>query len=238
MAIEMQTNMVLEANPTEPKHVVHIEWVENYFTSKIKKPVRVASTGALDAEYDDTEKTLTLKEDGKLEIDGVEMREGDRVLVIGQDDGTENGIYVVVDPGDDDKPAVLKRADDFDIDDIIESGLRIDIEEGDEFYDTTWKLTTPDGSDIVVGTTVLKFLQVVNIPPETKSADTIEGDGIKTTFKITHNLGTLDVKVTVVNATTGETVWVDVLREDENFITVSFAKAPAVGQNYRVIIHG
>jgi len=238
MAIEMQTNMILEAEPTQSRHVVHIEWVEGFFASKIKRPVRVVSMDNLDADYDVTEKTLTLSEDGVLEVDGVELREGDRVLVVGQSDSTQNGIYVVVEPGDASNPAVLQRADDFDIDDIIESGLRIDIEEGEVNNDTTWKLITPDGSDIIVGTTTLNFSRVTNIQPEIKVADTIEGNGTTTTFTIVHNLGTTDVKITVLNIATGATVWTDTSIVDENSITVSFAVAPPVGRNYRVIVIG
>ena len=56
-------------------------------------------------------------------------------------------------------------------------------------------------------------------------------------YTVTHNLGTLDVDVQLVEVATGATVQADVVRTDGNNITVSFATAPAANA-YRVLVVG
>jgi len=226
MAIELQTNMMLEATPSDPKHVVHIKWVQDYLaeTIKIKQPVRAAESENIDGTYDSDTGLFTLDENGRLTIDGVEMNEGDRVLLAGQDDSSENGIYVVVDPGGSGKPAVLKRADDFE----TPPGSQIHVEEGDKNSDKTWRA----GKD-AKGTT---FEEVENVL--TKFCVTLTGDDIATDFVIDHEIGTKDIKVSIVNEETGQVVWADVSMPDADSVKISFAVAPADGKKYRVTIIG
>jgi len=64
------------------------------------------------------------------------------------------------------------------------------------------------------------------------------GDGSATSFVITHNLNTQDVDATIMSSTTPfSTVITDWAATTVNTITVSFKKAPAVGQ-YRVVVMG
>lgn len=58
-----------------------------------------------------------------------------------------------------------------------------------------------------------------------------------TTATITHNLGTLDVLVTLHEITGGAEVEVDVVAASTNTITLTFATAPTAGQ-YRVVVIG
>jgi hypothetical protein len=61
------------------------------------------------------------------------------------------------------------------------------------------------------------------------------GDGINTSFAISHGLNATDVKVEIFENATGETVYTNVVRTSSSVVTVSFAMIPTSNQ-YRVII--
>jgi len=104
----------------------------------VKGSVRAATTG-----------NITLS--GTQTIDGVSLSAGDRVLVKDQTDGTENGLYVVVDGGS------WTRTTDADSDSEVTAGLFTFVAEGSTQADTGWVVTTND--DITVGTTAITFTQ-------------------------------------------------------------------------------
>lgn len=61
------------------------------------------------------------------------------------------------------------------------------------------------------------------------------GDGVASTYTVTHNMGTLDVMVEVFNNTGGETVFTDVTRPNSNDVVVSFGAA-VPSNAYRVLV--
>jgi len=63
------------------------------------------------------------------------------------------------------------------------------------------------------------------------------GNGSLTTIDFTHSFGHKDVLVQVVDATSGETVYPDITRPDNNTVRMVFATAPTTNQ-YRVIVVG
>jgi hypothetical protein len=63
------------------------------------------------------------------------------------------------------------------------------------------------------------------------------GDASLTSIDVVHNLGTLDVTVQVFDNSTHDTVECDVVRTDNNTVTVSFSVAPSSNQ-YRVVVIG
>lgn len=63
------------------------------------------------------------------------------------------------------------------------------------------------------------------------------GDGTNSTIKVTHNLGTEDVTVTVREVSTKQVVMADIQIYDSNSINILFASAPASG-TYRVVVTG
>ena len=71
-----------------------------------------------------------------------------------------------------------------------------------------------------------------------KYSATITGDATKTSFTVTHNLGSRDVVIQVYDNTTYDEVIVDIVRTNTNTATISFAKAPASGKGYRVVCIG
>jgi hypothetical protein len=86
-------------------------------------------------------------------LDGVTMANGDRVLLMGQTTGAENGIYVF-----NGSAATLTRAVDADSNVEVTSGMATTATEGTTYGDKAWILIT-DGP-IVLGTTALSFTQL------------------------------------------------------------------------------
>lgn len=104
----------------------------------VKASVRVATTANITLANTQT-------------IDGVSLSAGDRVLVKDQTDGTENGIYVVVDGGS------WTRSTDADSDSEVTAGLFTFVAEGSTYADTGWVISTND--DITVGSTAITWTQ-------------------------------------------------------------------------------
>lgn len=100
-----------------------------------KASVRVATTANI---------ALT----GEQTIDGVAVVAGDRVLVMAQTAGAENGIY-------DAAAGAWARATDADTAGDLTSGVLVPVETGTSNADTIWMLTT-DGA-ITIGTTALTW---------------------------------------------------------------------------------
>jgi len=71
-----------------------------------------------------------------------------------------------------------------------------------------------------------------------KYSTNITGDASKTSFTITHSLGSRDVVIQVYDNSTYEEVMVDIVRATTTTATISFAKAPASGKVYRVVCIG
>lgn len=71
-----------------------------------------------------------------------------------------------------------------------------------------------------------------------KYSTSITGDASKTSFTITHSLGSRDVVIQVYDNSTYEEVMVDIVRATTSTATISFAKAPASGKVYRVVCIG
>jgi hypothetical protein len=61
------------------------------------------------------------------------------------------------------------------------------------------------------------------------------GDGTNTGYTVTHNLGTTDVIVQLFDASSGDTVFADVVRSNTSEVEISFGSAPAAN-DIRVLI--
>jgi len=64
------------------------------------------------------------------------------------------------------------------------------------------------------------------------------GDGVLSSYTVTHNLGTLDVDVIVVRVSDGQRVWPVDKRASTNTVTVDFGSAVPTTNQYRVIVTG
>lgn len=113
-------------------------------------------------------------------IDGVTLANGDRILLSGQTDATQNGIYDAVTATN---PSTWVRSADADgtPNNEVTSGMYCFVEEGTNYASTGWVLSTPD--PITVGTTALTFVQF------SKASDILAGNGLSKTGN------TIDVNV-------------------------------------------
>lgn len=92
--------------------------------------------------------TANITLSGEQTIDGVAVVAGDRVLVMAQTAGAENGIYVA-------SAGAWARSTDADTAGDLTSGVLVPVESGTVNADTVWMLTT-DGA-ITIGTTALTW---------------------------------------------------------------------------------
>jgi hypothetical protein len=81
---------------------------------------------------------------GALTMDGVNVVANDRVILQDQTDATQNGIYVVADPGTVSAPAILVRADDFNASAEVISGSFAFVNEGTDNGDVAFVQITQD----------------------------------------------------------------------------------------------
>ena len=103
-----------------------------------------------------TSSNITLSGQAPATVDGVSLLAEDRVLVNGQTDQTENGIYYVTTLGSGSN-GTWTRTSDANATGEMNSGMIIMITEGTAFADTQWMLTT-DGT-ITIGSTNITFAQ-------------------------------------------------------------------------------
>jgi hypothetical protein len=71
-----------------------------------------------------------------------------------------------------------------------------------------------------------------------KYATTITGNGVLTTFTVTHNLNNTDILTYVKDLATLAKVEVEEVVTDANNLTLNFSFAPPIGKTYRVVIGG
>ena len=99
---------------------------------------------------------VTLAGGAPTPVDGVNLSAGDRVLVTGQNTGSQNGLYQVETVGSGSNGTWV-RTTDGNTTGEIEAGMIVMVTEGTVYADTQWKLTTND--PIIIGTTALTFEQ-------------------------------------------------------------------------------
>ena len=97
----------------------------------VKDSVRLATTATLSANYNNAGGTLTNSgSNAALQLDGVTVVAGNRILVKDQSSAAENGIYVVTTVGDGSTAWVLTRADDANVSAEMTGGVFTFVEEG------------------------------------------------------------------------------------------------------------
>jgi hypothetical protein len=89
-------------------------------------------------------------------VDGVSLSLGDRVLVIAQTTGTQNGLYYVTTVGSGSNGTWARTSDGNETGEI-EAGMIVMVTAGNIYADTQWKLITDD--PITIGSTALTFVQ-------------------------------------------------------------------------------
>ena len=99
---------------------------------------------------------ITLSGGAPSQVDGVNLSLNDRVLVTGQTNKAQNGIYQVTTVGSGSN-GTWARSGDTNTTGELEAGTIVMVTEGLVYHDTQWKLTTDD--PIIIGTSLLIFEQ-------------------------------------------------------------------------------
>ncbi len=134
---------------------------------------------------------ITISTGGLLTIDNIILVAGDRILLNGQTDQTENGTYIV-------STGAWTRTLD-----ILQAGSLLVVTEGTQHADTQWLLSS-DG-DIIIGTTIIIWTyygglnQVVAGAGMTKTGNTINVLTASTN-RIVINADNIDLALTGVTA--------------------------------------
>jgi len=211
-----------------------------------------------------TQSNLNLSSPGAT-VDGVTMASQDRVLVRSQSTASENGIYVwngsataATRALDANTFAELEQA----VTTVEEGTSAATTYRQDQINGTIGSSTiswvnfgtsAPAASETTAGIAELATQAEVNTGTDDlrivtplklatwsgrikKFAVSI-GDGSATSYTVTHNLGSLDVGVTVFQNSNGEEVITDVTHATTNTLTIVFATAPA-SNAYRVVVIG
>ena len=236
MSHEFHNPAIAHYRRTQPNHMATVQDIEDAISGRIKAPVRVVSVTNQAGTYTAGNKRFEYGANGELVVDGVLLAVGNRLLLTGQNTATENGVYIVIDAGSISAPAILERAEGFNDSAKILDGVRINVDAGTQFANTTWRLSV--GGTIILDTTALVFIKATASQGASKFTGDIDGDNIKTAFIVKHDLGTEDVSVTVRNTTTGNLVIVDWSPVDGDNIELNFAIAPSNTTSFRVIVIG
>jgi hypothetical protein len=211
-----------------------------------------------------TQANINLSSPGAT-IDGITMVSGDRVLVRAQTTAAQNGIYVWNGAAvamsralDASTFAELEQAITT-VEEGTSAGASYRQDQVNGTIDTstvTWQSFGTAASaasettagiaelatqaEVNTGTDDLRIvtpLKLANWSGRIKKFATSIGDGTNTSYTVTHNLGTLDVNVTVFANSTGDEVFTDVVHATTNTLTIVFASAPTSNQ-YRVVVIG
>jgi len=227
-----QTNLFVQ--PTEDMHLVRWIDMKNYVESMTVAPVRVAILSDLAATYNSLALTLTTT----LRFDDVDditnLTVGDRVLVTGQTNARENGIYVITQLGNGaGVDTILTRTPDFNSGANIKQGLLIPVEEGT--VNGGKKFKTIISASFVLDADDIDFEISLTSKVVKKTFDII-GDGTESTFTFTHNFNTLDVMAEIRDAVTGETIIAQVVKNTVNSCSVVMGVAPKTGEDFVLVL--
>lgn len=135
----------------------------NYYIQAPLTPCRVVSLFNLSANYyngatnNGVGATLTSSSAAALVIDGVTLNQGDRVLVAGQTNALQNGIYVVINVGSASISWVLLRSQDFQsIEQMVHPGMYVSIASGTNNAGEVFTYVEPVPT--AVGTSAINFV--------------------------------------------------------------------------------
>jgi hypothetical protein len=122
---------------------------------------RIRAEQISDIDYKQAVRVITLTDitiagGAPAEVDGVSLVAGDRVLVNGQSDAAQNGLYRVQTVGAGSNGTWVRTTDGNE-DGEIQPGMVVMVTQGTQYADTPWKLTT--NGEIIIGTTELNFAE-------------------------------------------------------------------------------
>ena len=215
----IQTDM--RVAPTQDNHLVRLRDMIEYVNALTTEAVRVVLTENFDGTYDSvTQAFVGIAGSATIDIDGVDTwNDDDRILLAGQLDKTQNGIYIVT--GTIGGVLALERADNFNSVTTIINGLIVPVLEGDVYGMTRWR-TVLGGTPFVLDSTNIEFIkEVVDLTRVVEMTFELEGSDTAMEYTITHALGTRHVTHELYNAD-GDTVVGGFRRLSVNDVRVNF----------------
>ena len=236
--IKYYSQIDMKARPTSGEHVVRLDDMIQYVSGKIKNPVRVLLESNFDGTYNAASKILIQDTAKVIVIDGVTVALGDRVLLTGQTDAAQNGIYTVTTLGTSSVEGVLTRAEDWDETADIVQAVKIPVAEGTIYHDKTFVLTTDP--PYTIDTTEFQFtMEGLSFNVVHREGEFITGDGTTTEFTVIHSLGSAGIIVQVQTANSPQEV-VNVMIQPVSAyqVKVTFAEPPENGEQYYIIMIG
>lgn len=238
--IDAYSQIDMKQRPTMERHLVRWQDMIDYVSGKIKNPVRLVVNSDIGGSFTAGTRVFEGVIFAADKIDGVLVAVGDRILVDGQLDATQNGIYVIdtMTPGISDAPNTYKlvAADDWNETADIKQGVKVPVAEGDANADSTYVLITDPPYNL--GTSNSNFIKEPGqISKVTQYTFPIVGDGATLDFTFNHNLQTKNFIAEVYEDSTGETIIVAIVRTSVNDVLVSFSVAPLSGQNFTLVLH-
>jgi len=131
-----------------------------------------------------SQSNITLSGGAPATVDGVSLVNNDRILVAGQTDASENGLYRVSSAGTGSNGTWVRSQDGDSAGDIT-AGMTVMVTEGTVYGDTQWKLTTDD--PITIGTTDLEFEQAsaYSFGKISVGGNTLVADKVNDVFSVT-----------------------------------------------------
>lgn len=243
------------ADPSSATDAATRQYVDNQVNGLAwKQPVRAATTA---------NGTLATAFANGQTIDGVTLTTGMRILVKDQTAPAENGIYIVASSGaptragDADSTAELNNATAYVVAGTVNADKAFTQTANDPTVGTTGLVWAQvgGGTSYTAGNGLTLTGSSFAVTPKASGGVTVDGTGVSvdrslvpmkyainvpsgsTSATITHNLGTLDVQVEVVEVSGGAYVQPDIAVTSTNVVTLTFAVAPTTGQ-YRAIVVG
>jgi len=239
MALKQYVQIAMQVAPTDPNHVVRYQDLVEYVQGLTIQSVHAVLTTDFGGAYNSTLLTLTQNTPTAFTPDGYTPASGDRILITGQTDKTQNGIYVVTTVGDGASVAwVLTRSADMNTSAelTMSNGLIIPVINGTDYAGTRWIFKTAT-IPAVLDTTEVEITQQITDTTEVEFRTfTIVGDGSTTSFNFTHNFGTLNVQHEIYDPTTGETVVTQFYRSDANACSVQFGVPLPTGTTLILVV--
>jgi hypothetical protein len=148
-------------SPTHPNHATNKAYVDNMAAGlDVKQSVLCVATAHQDITMSGDNMQATYNSNGLIQIDGVSLVDDykdRRILLVGQNNMQENGIYFLYQSGSTGSLCSLIRTDDA-VEGTLTGGAFTFVEQGTLYADTGWVCTT-DEDPITLGSTMIMFTQ-------------------------------------------------------------------------------